>query len=208
MVLAAGEGNSLLQDFALGGGLAAKSLDKNKERALKLRLEGLREGGGRKLEGRKYEEERERRFFPVEQRKSNEGRSTREVLPATGNGSLMLQKGLCIESLASNRGRVVSAPFSASGETEKCCSTMGGGACAGSTHERRIFRSFSKRRLEVSLGSLRCDNWRALCVTRRLNVTSERSEDFRRRQSRQHPRTPRHGAKQVAKERDGAAGGG
>ena len=46
----------------------------------------------------------------------------------------------------------------------------GGGACAGSTHERRIFRSLSKHRLEVGLGSLRCDNlagvmcYQAMCV--------------------------------------------
>ena len=65
----------------------------------------------------------------MEQRESNEGRSMREVLPAAGNGSLTLPaEGLVRrrpskESL-SNRGGVVSAPFSASGDTEKCCSAM------------------------------------------------------------------------------------
>ena len=44
-----------------------------------------------------YEEERKRRFFPpVEQRKSNEGRSMREALPAAGTGSLTLAaEGAC-----------------------------------------------------------------------------------------------------------------
>ena len=75
-------------------------------------LEGLREGE-QKLEGRKYEEERTLSgpFVAVEQHKSNEGRSMREVLSTAGAGSLTLSaeglvRGRPRKMSLSNRERV------------------------------------------------------------------------------------------------------